>query len=194
MSTHRILFFDTETTGIPRNYRAPASDAENWPRMVQIAWTVCDPTGAELESYEAIIRPQGFVIPEDAARVHGISTARALSEGVQLRAVLEALIARMHDTARLIAHNVQFDEKIVGAELLRHGMQNLVEQKPRSCTMLSATQHCRLPGPYGYKWPSLQQLHVKLFGAQFGEAHQALSDVRACARCYFELRRLGVMQ
>jgi len=32
------LFFDAETTGIPRNYKVPASDHRNWPRLVQIAW------------------------------------------------------------------------------------------------------------------------------------------------------------
>jgi len=28
------LFFDTETTGLPRNWKAPVTDLDNWPRMV----------------------------------------------------------------------------------------------------------------------------------------------------------------
>ncbi len=31
------LIFDTETTGLPKNYNAPLTDADNWPRLVQLA-------------------------------------------------------------------------------------------------------------------------------------------------------------
>ena len=81
----------------------------------------------------------------------------------------------------------------LGSELLRAGRPNTVEAKPRLCTMQSATNHCRIPGPYGYKWPKLDELHRKLFNEPLAGAHRALVDVRACARCYFELRRLKVM-
>jgi DNA polymerase III epsilon subunit-like protein len=59
--------------------------------------------------------------------------------------------------------------------------------------MQAATSYCRLPGPYGFKWPTLQELHLKLFNETFAGAHRALADVRACARCYFELKRLKIM-
>ncbi len=59
--------------------------------------------------------------------------------------------------------------------------------------MQATTNYCRLPGPYGYKWPTLQELHMKLFQESFEDAHHALVDVRACARCYFELKRLKAM-
>ena len=36
------LFFDTETTGLPRNWKAPVTHLNNWPRMIQIAWIACD--------------------------------------------------------------------------------------------------------------------------------------------------------
>ena len=50
-----LLFFDTETTGVPRNYKAPASDLKNWPRLVQIAWLLADDDGGEIESAEYIV-------------------------------------------------------------------------------------------------------------------------------------------
>ncbi|MGE0388105.1 MAG: 3'-5' exonuclease [Gammaproteobacteria bacterium] len=189
-----LLFFDTETTGIPRNYKAPASDTRNWPRLVQIAWLAVEEDGREIASAEHIVRPEGFVIPADAARVHGISTERAQREGVALAAVLDAIEAEMERASALIAHNVAFDEKILGAELLRAGRRNVVEGRPRRCTMQSSTDWCRLPGRYGFKWPTLAELYAKLFAEELHGAHRALADVRACARCYFELRRLGVMQ
>lgn len=193
MSEAKLVFFDTETTGIPKNYKALVSDLENWPRLVQIAWLVTDSGGTELESFEAIVKPQGFKIPSNAARVHGISTEMALEQGVPLDGVLESFAAALDASSLLVAHNVQFDEKIVGAEFLRNGRPNKVEAKKRLCTMHSSTNYCRLPGPYGFKWPTLQQLHAKLFRESFEGAHRALTDVRACARCYFELKRLRVI-
>lgn len=188
-----LLFFDTETTGIPRNYKAPASDLRNWPRLVQLAWLVTDHEGQELAAREHIIKPDGFVIPADAARIHGIGNERALREGEDLAAVLQDFMADLAAADLLVAHNVAFDEKIVGAELLRVGLANTVERKPRLCTMQSSTAFCRLPGPYGDKWPTLAELHGKLFGEVFTGAHRALVDVRACARCFFQLRKLGVV-
>jgi DNA polymerase III subunit epsilon len=187
------LFFDTETTGIPKNYKAPASDLKNWPRLVQIAWLVVDETGKEIASAEHIVKPNGYVIPPAAAKIHGITTEMAMQSGMEINAILDPLVEDIGKASALIAHNIAFDEKILGAELLRAGYPNHVEAKPRKCTMQSATNYCRIPGPYGYKWPTLQELYMKLFQQAFTGAHHALSDVRACAKCYFELKRLKVM-
>lgn len=188
-----LLFFDTETTGVPRKYDAPTSDLANWPRIVQLAWLLADDEGKEIASTEFIVKPEGFVIPEGAARVHGISTERALREGRDLAEVLAAIVPDLERADLLVAHNITFDEKILGAELLRNGHPDLPAAKPRRCTMRESTDYCALPGNYGFKWPKLQELHLKLFGEEFAGAHDALVDVRACARCYFELKRLGVM-
>lgn len=187
------LFFDTETTGVPRNYKAPVTDLRNWPRMVQVAWLLADVQGNEIASAEHVIKPDGFTIPADAAKVHGITTDVAMRDGVDLRTVLAALSESIQEASVLTAHNVEFDEKILGAEFLRAGHPNHITSRPRQCTMQGSTRHCRLPGRYGYKWPTLEELHRTLFGQAFEGAHRALSDVRACARCYFELRRLKVM-
>ncbi len=188
------LFFDTETTGIPKNYKAPISDSRNWPRLVQLAWLITDEQGAEYKSAEYIIKPQGFAIPKEAVRIHGISNDLANREGADLGPVLEEIIADLAQALVLIAHNMEFDEKIVGAEFFRSGHPNHLAKKKKSCTMKSATDFCQIPGNYGYKWPSLVELHQKLFREKFDDRHKALADVRACARCYFELRRLGVME
>jgi len=187
------LFFDTETTGLPKNYKAPVSDLKNWPRLIQVAWLVTDDGGKEMKSAEYIIKPDGFSIPAEAAKIHGITDEIANRAGVALKPVLEEIAADISTAAVLIAHNIQFDEKIVGAEFLRAGSRNHLEAKPRKCTMLSSTNYCGIPGPYGNKWPKLQELHAKLFREVFPDAHNALADVRACSKCYFELRRIGVM-
>jgi len=187
------LFFDTETTGLPRNWKAPVNDLQNWPRLVQLAWLYYDREGNLLEENNFIIRPEGFIIPTDASRVHGISTERALQEGVALQGVLhnfQDLIAR---SGYLVAHNMSFDEKIMGAELLRNNMANSIAGKQRICTMEGSVDYCQLEGPYGYKWPRLSELHNKLFGAGFEEAHNAAADIRATAKCFWELKKLGIV-
>jgi DNA polymerase III epsilon subunit-like protein len=188
------LFFDTETTGLPRNYKAPVSDAKNWPRIVQIAWLLTDDEGTETSSAEFIIKPDGFTIPAEAASVHGITTEIAIQSGHDLRTVLDLLVKDLAKATVLIAHNMRFDEKIVGAEFLRLRYPNHIETKKRRCTMASSTDYCELPGNDGYKWPRLEELHWKLFKKGFDGAHRALVDVRACAKCYFELIRLKVLK
>jgi DNA polymerase-3 subunit alpha len=82
------LVFDTETTGLPRDYNAPMSDVDNWPRLVQLAWQLHDERGKLLSQHNYIIRPEGFTIPYNAEKVHGISTKRALEEGHELKSIL----------------------------------------------------------------------------------------------------------
>ena len=144
-------------------------------------------------SAEHIIRPEGFTIPSNAAQIHGITTEIALKQGVALVPVLDEFAVRITECSGLVAHNVAFDERIVGAEFIRTGRQNLMETKSRHCTMKSSTALCALPSPYGYKWPTLTELHMHLFGEPFADVHSALADVQACVRCYKELKRLNIM-
>jgi len=187
------LFFDTETTGLPRNWKAPVSELDNWPRLVELAWLLCDEEGRRIESRSAIVRPDGFQIPTEASTVHGISTDRALAEGVELEALLEDF-ARAVDASRvLVAHNVSFDEKIIGAELLRTDVLSEFDGRERFCTMKASTELCAIPSRYGFKWPKLSELHLRLFGNIPEGAHAAGSDVEVCARCFFEMKRLRVI-
>jgi DNA polymerase III subunit epsilon len=187
------LFFDTETTGLPRDYKAPVTDLRNWPRLVQLGWVYADESGEELACSENIVKPEGFVIPESASSVHHITTSVASAQGVPLRIVLDGVTPPIESASSLIAHNIAFDEKVLGAEFLRTGLVNVLPSKRRLCTMESGTNFCQIPGINGYKWPKLEELHVALFGAGFEGAHDALADVRACARCFFELKRRGIM-
>ncbi|MCK5211315.1 3'-5' exonuclease [Candidatus Parcubacteria bacterium] len=194
-----FLFFDTETTGLPRNWQAPLEDLDNWPRLVQLAWLLTDENGKEVECSNRIIKPEGFIIPEGAAAVHGISTARAHEEGILLNTALKEFTNAVDEAKILVAHNMSFDEKIMGAELLRKKHEHKLFDKPKICTMHSSTDFCqiqsalRVDNGYGYKWPKLIELHQKLFDEEFEGAHDALADVKACARCFFELIKQGII-
>jgi DNA polymerase III subunit epsilon len=187
------LFFDTETTGLPKNYKAPVSDVDNWPRLVQIAWLLYDLDGKKIESGDHIIRPEGFTIPLAASRVHGISTERAVEEGHELTGVLGLFNDLIKEANFVVAHNISFDEKIIGAEFFRKNIQSELFQKKRLCTMNASTNFCKIPGPYGYKWPKLSELHIALFGKGFDEAHDAAVDIHATAKCFWKMKELGIV-
>ena len=187
------LFFDTETTGLPKNWKAPVSDIDNWPRIVQIAWILSSKEKGRIESNDYIIKPEGYEIPEESSRVHGINTQKAHAEGIDLREVLIKFNLALQKSSCLVAHNISFDEKVLGAEFLRKGIENDFFEKNRLCTMEKSTQYCKLPGPYGYKWPTLSELHNILFGKDFEDAHNAAGDINATENCFWKLRDLGLI-
>lgn len=188
-----ILFFDTETTGTPKNYNAPLSDSDNWPRLVQIAYILVE--GDTRIKKEIIIKPDGFEIPEQAAKIHGITTEKAKSKGVDLKAFLEYFANPIKRSSMIVGHNISFDLNILAAEYIRNGFKNPIERtKEIVCTMKESTDYCAIPGRYGNKWPKLEELHQKLFGKGFDNAHNALADIEATERCYNELLKKGVIK
>jgi DNA polymerase-3 subunit epsilon len=187
------LFFDTETTGLPPNYNAPLTDFKNWPRMVQIAWVYQNSSGQVVDRACHIIKPQGYSIPIDASNLHRITTNRAKQEGVELVWVLERFNKLVNESIYIVAHNISFDEKIIGAEFLRNKMTNSLQGKHRICTMEKSVNFCGLKTQYGYKRPKLSELHWKLFECNFDGAHDAHADISATVKCFWELRRRGIL-
>ncbi len=189
------LIFDTETTGLPQNFNAPLSDSDNWPRMVQIAWQLHDENGKLIENQDYIIKPEGYDIPFNATRIHGISTKMAQEQGRDLQEVLEEFTEVLKKTKVVAGHNIDFDYKIVGAELFRKGIENILEKTPSADTMELGTDFCQLSGGKNgrYKSPKLEELYEKLYGKKFDEAHNAAADVNATAQVFFEMMRIGII-
>jgi len=188
------LIFDTETTGLPRSWSAPYTATDNWPRLVQIAWFLLDENHQTLESVNRIVRPNGFTIPADATRVHGITTAIATERGWPLESVLSDFDSAIQRASVVVAHNIEFDSKVVGAEYVRMGRPSPFGRKRKVCTMRDSTDYCGIPGgPRGAKWPTLEELHFTLFRKPFKDAHEAGVDVAACTRCFVELVNRGVI-
>ena len=189
------LIFDTETTGLPQNFNAPLSDSDNWPRMVQIAWQLHDENGELIENQDYIIKPEGYDIPFNATRIHGISTKMAQEQGRDLQEVLEEFTEVLKKTKVVAGHNIDFDYKIVGAELFRKGIENTLEKTLSADTMELGTDFCQLSGGKNgrYKSPKLEELYEKLYGKKFDEAHNAAADVNATAQVFFEMMRIGII-
>ncbi|MDB9961669.1 DNA polymerase III subunit alpha [Oceanihabitans sp.] len=188
------LIFDTETTGLPKRWDAPIADTNNWPRCIQIAWQLHDALGNCIEHQDYLVQPEGFNIPYDAEKIHGISTELAQEQGAPLAEVLHKFNEVLGKTKFVIGQNVGFDLNIMGAEFVRTDIANPLQELPvlDTCTEHTASL-CQLPGGrYGrFKLPTLTELHQFLFNTPFAEAHNATADVEATTRCFFELLRLG---
>ncbi len=191
------LIFDTETTGLPISWTAPLDDFDNWPRMIQIAWQVHDVEGELMDVQNFLIKPEGFIIPRGSEKVHGISTERATREGKSLEYVLDQFLDAISNVSCIIGHNIEFDNNIVGSELLRASKStDLLFSLNAQDTKVLSTNYCALPGGKGgnFKWPTLQELHFKLFNEKFDAAHNAMADVQATSRCFLELIRLRIIK
>ena len=189
------LIFDTETTGLPKSWSAPISDTDNWPRCIQIAWQIHDEKGRLIEHQDYLVKPEGFNIPYDAERIHGISTELAMEQGVSLAEVLEKFNSALSRSKFVVGQNVGFDLNIMGSEFYRLGVDSNLGNMPvlDTCTEVTANL-LKLPGGRGgrFKLPTLTELHSYLFGVPFSEAHNATADVEATTRCFLELVKRGV--
>jgi DNA polymerase III epsilon subunit-like protein len=178
------LVFDTETTGLPTNWKAHVTDLKNWPRVIQLAWQFHEDSGNLIAAHHFLIQPDGFLIPPASAAIHQITTERAMEQGLPLREVLQKFSEFLNQGPRLIAHNYSFDSMVMGAEYLRLGQPNPFPQLKHTCTMQETIDFVGIPGKYGNKWPTLQELHTKLFGKGFEDGHDARVDVAITAKCY----------
>lgn len=186
-----ILFFDTETTGLPKNYNAPATNTANWPRLIQLGYIISDYNRNVIKQKSIIIKPDGFTIPEQASNIHGITTEIANNEGIDIRTVLSEFEKDLVNVDLIVGHNVDYDINIVDCESYRYFNRTTLDCYNKICTKLASTDFCALPNN---KWPKLEELHLKLFGKIFEGAHDALTDITATAKCFWELVDIDIIR
>ncbi len=191
-----FFVFDTETTGLPNNYKASYKDTDNWPRLVQLAWQIHDKSGKLVENHDYIIKPDGFTIPFVSQQIHGISTEMAEKEGRELKEVLAIFEESLQNAESVAGHNITgYDIPVIRCEYFRMGMETQLPTKKVLDTQLMSMEYCKLGGGKGgrYKFPTLGELYEKLFQEHFEESHNAAADTNANARALIELIRLKVI-
>ncbi len=190
----KLLFFDCETTGLPRSRYFSVETVDDWPHLVQVAWARYDGLGNLEDTRCHIVRPEGFRIPLDATKIHGITHAHARRVGRDLEKVLDEFleVLALPDTT-LVAHNLEYDRNVILAELVRTRRSLGIAELPGICTMKSTAELCQLPRPggFGFKWPTLDELHYYCFGHSYEGVHNAARDIEACARSFFKLLEAG---
>jgi DNA polymerase-3 subunit epsilon len=169
------------------------------PHIVQPAASLVDMTTREVvDTLEFIVRPDGWEIPADVVAIHGITTERALAEGIDARDGLERFLAFWRRSQRpRIAFNEAFDARLVRIGLARHGFPEDVQlewnEAASECAMLLATPIVKAPaknGKKGYKWPSLKEA-CDHFGIPQPEAHDAAVDVARTIDVYWAIQDIG---
>lgn len=189
-----ILFFDTETVGLPGDMEQPYTNHHNWPECVSIAWILYREDGMTLNIGNYIVAPRTGV-ENEAMHINGITPEIQADEGTEIYLILEELLKDFQAANLVICHNVAFDQNVIFAELDRLGYA--IPQATWYCTKKESVELCCIPNtsgryPGNYKWPSLDELHQFLFNEKIAgreNIHSALIDVQACARCYFEIQR-----
>lgn len=194
-----IGIFDTETTGLP-DWKAPSESAAQ-PHLVEIAIVLFAADGKIGSSFEAIIRPDGWTIPEDISAIHGITTERAMDEGISEADAIEGFTDILLQADLDVAHNLSFDRRIARIAWMRYKGEtfaDFMKDRPGYCTALKSKAVCQLPPTEAmlktsfkntFKTPSLDEALMVLTNKPRVGAHRAMSDVMACCDVYFELVR-----
>lgn len=190
MSGPVFLVFDTETTGLPL-WKDPSDDPRQ-PHIVDIACTLFDGTGLEIDRFDAIVNP-GVPIPDEVAAIHGITTEVCREHGCEPSHALEQFLALVDRATLLVGHNVSFDIRMVRILAARVTGEKWDAPHPSFCTMRRTINLCKIlkqqPRRHNdWKWPSLIEATKHFFGEDHPGAHRARADCDAAARIFFHLR------
>lgn len=210
--SERLIFFDTETNSLPSSYDWSIHNIKNWPRLLQLSWIISETDNTFIKKKSYYIKPVDFEISQESLAFHGISQDKAMKEGRLLRDVLDEFLADLKTCNAIVGHNIDFDKRVLGAELVRNGYGDFMENLPAYCTMKMSTDYCKLPcekhghghsrknnvfvaqrSSQQYKWPKLAELYRILFNKEIPKAHDAASDAQSTLKCFFELKRRGVI-
>lgn len=177
-----IVIFDTETTG--KNPRTA--------RLVQLAGLLISGPDDPVATFNEIVTPETFEIPEEASAIHGITTEHAWNVGRPLDEVLEEFTTFLEPAKRAVGHNLAYDNTVLMCEHHRiaRDPSHLLGLAP-FCTMIALTDRMKLAHkqPWraqsgGFKWPTLAEAHKFCGLGEHTDAHNALGDVNATRRIY----------
>lgn len=163
--TRRAIYYDTETTGVK-----PAED-----RIVEIA--AFDPETQE--SFVRLVNP-GMPIPEEAARVHGISD-EMVQDQPGFDQVGREFLEFCNGPCALIAHNNDAFDKL----FLHHELHRIGFGMPNQWIFIDSLKWSRR---YRSDLPkhNLQFLR-EAFGIAANQAHRALDDVMVLYEVFHQM-------
>jgi DNA polymerase III epsilon subunit-like protein len=189
----KILVFDTETTGLPEKRDTSILETNKWPHIVQMSWILYDVEKKTILNCQDHIINCPVDIPEESTKIHGITKACSMASGVDMRFVLDLFDVDIQIADIVVAHNISFDKRMCMVESIRlHRKQYFTRdgiKRPEYCTLKQTKEFCNIErvssnGFQYIKYPTLVELHNKLFGFIPSGAHDSMADVLICLRCY----------
>lgn len=185
----RLVFLDTETTGLPKSRNSNGLEIKgNWPDIVSVAWAVYE-NKTLVKSRYSVIKPEGWTIPADSIRIHGITEEEA-SKGSSLHDILTELGKDLEDST-VVAHNMEFDKNVLlAAYKWRLGINPwTLWPKTEICTMVRSTSELKLPSRFKdskqFKPPTLTELYKATFGKEPVGQHNSQKDVEILCEIYW---------
>lgn len=188
------LVYDSETSGLV-DFKAP-SEAPHQPHIVQLGAVLVDlDTWDEIAVLDVIVKPEGWTIPDDVAAIHGITTEHALKVGVPESLAVELLLELHKQAGFRVAHNEQFDCRIVRIACMRFFDEATADEwkaGKAECTQQLSTPILKLPptdkmkraGFFKHKSANLREAYEFFTGKPLENAHSAIADVRGCLAVY----------
>lgn len=188
------LIFDTETTGMVQWREPPEHPGQ--PDLVQLAMLLVDRDDWSIQCRASMLiqLADGVKIEPEAEATHGISAEMCARFGVAPIVAVSLFNQFCMQADAIVAHNISFDETVMRTALYRLGDKpNRMEGKSMVCTKEATTDILKLPGKYGYKWPTLAEAYGHYTGLEIENAHDALADTLACLEVYRALVSEGVL-
>ena len=191
-----IIFFDVETTGL-LDFKADLMEPHQ-PRICQLAAILTEDDGTELEEMNAIIKPDGWVVPEETAAIHGLTTERCEADGIPMPEALARFNEMKAKCTARAAYNITYDKRMLAREANLYGIPHDSEGLASHCVMQLARPVCNIAptdkmmraGRKENKPPKLIEAYRHFFGRDFEGAHNAMADVRACKDVFFQIQKL----
>jgi DNA polymerase III epsilon subunit-like protein len=189
------IVFDTSANGPAPKRSASYDDTFQWPRLLHLSWIVLDENFKPIEDFNCYIKPEGFDITSVVEKKNSLEREKHL-EGDKLKEVLQTFTESLEQAKYVFAHNLHFNEGVLGAEFTRKGVKNNLTAADKFCLMQEGTYYCKLPSKRGggYKWPSLNELHACLFNQKYSPANNARADVIAASRCFIKMMKIGALE
>ena len=194
MNKKRILVFDTETTGKPKNYKPAEEDINNYPSVVQFGAQLIEVDIDNVNDTKILYAFQSYVKPErngklitiekEAQAIHNISIEDCW-KGDDIWNIALLFQGLCNSAEFIVCHNYTFDRNVMVSELLRLGIRPKYARGCKVfCTMKYSTDIMQLPSTYPnqFKFPKLEQLFKYTTGVDMNDmfkAHDALEDTQA---------------
>jgi len=184
-----LLFIDTETTGIPKRWKLPYSEIENWPSAIQVSWILYEDNGSEVKREDCYINVSDLEISAKSFKIHGITKEFLSKNGKDRKPVLEKLSKDIQQYQPIIiGHFTKFDIDTLSCDFYREGLENPFKQSTFYCTMLKSKDYNFNPSVIYLR---LNQLFEFLFNKKMQPSHNAMIDAEITAKCFFEIRSRG---
>ncbi len=189
------LIFDCSGMAGNTNFKANFTETEAWPRLLHISWILLGEDFKPLEDYDCITLIENVSIDEKSMTKANVDAEDVKKKHTPLAEVLDKFSATAEKAQYVFAHNLNYNENILGAEYVRLKKSINLFSKKRHCLMEEGTYYCKIPSRGGgYKYPTLPELHATCFGQTYGPAGNARADVIAAARCFIKMMKTGKLE